>query len=406
MEQALLAAPRSRLFGPVFCLGAVLLSAGTLGLLILVSLELWRQVPSEVWVCFGMVTVGLAFASADVLQRALHSGTLHESVCSYVAAWSQFFQRMWLLTVLESPSLEDVQRIISHVSPVCAEILGAPDALTAYHILRAGVNGQDPHSAAAAAAAQDGGSAQPPDPDLAVAMAWLRRKNLVLGFDEQLHLYGLAKQAASGDCTLPEASSLQPLEREKRRCWELQRGLSRTDATRQLLHRLAELDPGFRASQPRLARAADAQRQPLGSQNLYSAVEMVQLISELVESRAPTNLDEIVVQGRRKVLSTVVALGVLRLLWRAFLSKAVRRLLERARAARAGTWFALAGTGYLLLLNVGLPASVHACLPFAPRTVPARVERMMRARIGEPVPRLCRWVVAALTPPVRDSIFN
>lgn len=118
---------------------------------------------------------------------------------------------------------------------------------------------------------------QPPEASdpFDIALQWLRRSALSIGFSDQLRLHSLYLQAISGDA---EASvSLQaPLARAKYLGWQALRGLPSWTARCRLPFALAEVDSGFRAAHPHLARPTRSEPASLAS-----------LVLQTLECRVP-----------------------------------------------------------------------------------------------------------------------
>lgn len=387
----------SQLLGPVFLAGVAIASIGLVGLARLMLAAAWQNLSMEMHVCIVVALLGASCMTADLLQRFFVGPHVH--VHRYMTWMTRACERFYLATQLPGATAQDVQLLLSGVFPLAAAMLRARNVRAALHLLLVAATGGNVQTCLVVKPFQRRRTL-----DLAVAMTWLREKLLVFGINEQVHLYGLSRQAACGDCMQPVSwlsHSLHPLTRVMRRSWENQRGKSRPDATQQLVRRLAHLDPSFRAAYPRFVESTAPSEPRRGL--ISDVVDMAKLVCRIVETRAPSDLDVIVVRSRRAMLKASVLLWVLRLLWRRPQVRAARDYVQRTPV---GTFASLWVGVYLLSLNFGLPPWAHAMVPATWRSLPARVELAVGSKVGDPLPRVCRWATSVLIPPVRGSIFD
>lgn len=316
----------------------------------------------------------------------------------------QVGQRIWLFCNMPPPSAADMQSFVEGVSPTLAVLMVQKpwDQLKIFaerwlNPARCATEGAASSEAAEAT-------------DLDLAMAWLRRPQLALGYDEQLELYGLAQQAQCGDCAAEAGVAAKrpsgPLARAKRFSWQAQRGVPRPRAAERLARRLAELDPGFSGAHPRLAAVAAATPAPTPS------ADILRLLCEMLQRKVPADLDERGARAKRRAAALVAVFGAMLLLWRSPRGREARRRLGQQLGPLrgplgVGVW--LLACLYAVALNCGLPPALHACLPRslrALRALPAVSEHLAKACVGGPAPGLCRWAAQLLVPPVAGSLFR
>lgn len=369
---------------PAVAMGGVLFGVGLIGILQLL-LRALLLVPLEVWIYLSIMLLGLGLMLTHELPRFWNDGSNCEQarkiLVDQLRRLFSFAMHLMLLANIPYASYRTMQILFSDVHPIVTAIVSKWRTFTGNMVVKPPIG----------------------DEDFSKAMTWLQRPQLSLGYDEQLQLYGLVKQASSGDCTNgPSANPVEgPLARAKRQSWEAQRGLSRIEAARQVTRKLLELDFAFRNAHPRLACSVT----PTAPVTRWASTitDLIRVILELVERCVPCDVDERMAYAKQRLLVRAFILGTLVFFWRHDQLRILRRLVGRVPIGRISAVFSLA---YLSAITYGLPPMVHACLPRMLHTLPLKVSNFVQVCIGGPAPRLSRWVVQALIPPVWGSILN
>jgi len=357
------------------------------------------MVSLKVWGCIAMVFVGGTLMLAGRAEQVLNQGCLHERLFMMMKRQVQVGQRLALLFALPEANLGDMQVIIADISPTVAALLGAQSLGAVARMIHLRLAGVSPLMPPPLSRARAGTSHH-----LAAAMAWLRHKRLSIGYDDQVRLYGLSQQASVGDCQVRQPYIAGPFAWAKRKSWEAQRGLSRAEATKQLCDVLLEVDLAFRVAHPHIAQAASPLPQLRNSSEPTPVKSILRCLCELAERRVPVDLDERMALAKRRLLLGAVLVGILIRLLRG--SKSLDAVWQRVRRVPAGSLMGVSACAYLVALNLGLPPTIHALLPRALRELPRTVECLVQQHLDGPAPRLCRFAVQALTPPVAGSPFR
>lgn len=415
---------------PVRALGFALCGLGCLGLLKQILLLL-LCVPLAVWASLAILLSGIAVLVVDKLKQLLAEKRLHRVPGEFLRSQMQGGQCVYLLAFLTEPSREDVSIILSGLSPMLAELALAEDLrqafaalarplLQAWHIgeqpdadskrCNAGISEaerQSPENSSSSSSSSCAVVAVAEEERVAEAVAWLKgsRIQLNLGFADQLQLYGLAQQAIIGDAPASAGTRREAgLARAKRQSWERHRGLSRVEAGHRLVEELAELDPVFGntlRARPSGQEVVQICRSP--GQPFY--INLVCMVSQLLQRRLPVDASERAAKGKRQALrlflASLVALTLLRR------SKLPRRLLRGAQQLPLATMLAASSCSYLCAITFGLPAGIHLWLPKALRDLPTSAGGAAEAVFGKgPTPSMVRWAVQQLLPPVSRPLLQ
>eukprot|EP00411_Alexandrium_monilatum_P088330 CAMPEP_0175721656 /NCGR_PEP_ID=MMETSP0097-20121207/45822_1 /TAXON_ID=311494 /ORGANISM="Alexandrium monilatum, Strain CCMP3105" /LENGTH=386 /DNA_ID=CAMNT_0017029337 /DNA_START=17 /DNA_END=1174 /DNA_ORIENTATION=+ len=364
--------------GPASIAGSGLCVLATAGLTRL-ALRALLTLPTEFFMYVAAFILGATLVFAEVLTHLWRHGVLQWLLAQSFLWHMRLSQRIFLVMSMPSISTKDCRAIFFEVLPSC--IMAGMDAT--------GVRDAVERVRSAKMLAGD----SMPTEHTKAALEWLKRPQLALGYEEQLHLYGLAQQASRGDCP-PAASEVGalpagPVEVEQRQSWEARRGLPRQEAAKQLVRTLAAVDPDFWNANPALVSALPPPPLPQANQELPGA-EVVRLVCGMVEARLPEDLDERLHRGKRWLLVSALCLaglagGYRRLRqsprWRLVLLVAGRRLRQFAMASACT---------YLVAITYGLPPAVYARLPRGLRLLPHVLAEAAEETVGGPAPRLCR----------------
>mmetsp|Transcript_922 Transcript_922/g.1828 ORF Transcript_922/g.1828 Transcript_922/m.1828 type:complete len:441 (+) Transcript_922:57-1379(+) len=418
---------------PVLTLGLALCCLGGLGLLKQL-LILLAMVPLAFWASLAVFAAGLSLVLVEQLRQLLADSKLHLLPGQLMRRQMQTGQRLYVLSSFTSPSREDVRIILSGVSPTLAALLAAEDLQTAasaiaeavlpfdlsgdsfvanlwqqllQHLQDFGIgvcscpnpvckcnhgSAHTEQNMQAAATLQVEQEAE----GVAEAVAWLRRPQLTLSFQDQLQLYGLARQAVAGD--VGEKSSGSSLQLAKHQSWERHRGMDRTEAGRRLVQRLLEIDPIFRSARPQNAPPAPSSR-------TSGISDMVSMVAELLQRRLPGNAEELAACGKRRALALLLASSFLLSLLRR--SALPQRLFRGAKRLPLVALTGATSAAYLSVLSFGLPARVHLKLPRALKALPDTASKTVESALGsEQASRLLRWLIQNLMPPVATPLLQ
>lgn len=405
---------------PKLALGAALCASGLLGLLGLVM----RSLPFEAWGYLTLVGAGAGLLLMDFVP-VVQEYTPLEFLSWYMQHCTDIMMRICILAQWKAPSAQMFRKVFADAYPTT---LGALCDAIGF--------GAEPKPDVKVVACLT--TAESEVPDLLVkeqerppaerdgtgphwykdaALAWLRGSRCTLGFDEQLRLYGIARQAEQGDCAVAPAlgrpaglrCARAALARAKRSSWEAQRGLPRDSAAARLVQTLADLDPAFRRAHPRIAALAPPPRVPSAA-GYESMATCLRLGFELAERLLPADVEVRLARGKQRLLEGAIGVFFLAMLHRA--TGSVGSRAARAASALLGRLpvKALAGLAacfHLLVITYGLPPELHALLPPALRRIPEAISKQMGTLVGGSAPRLCRWAAQqALAPPVRGSLMS
>lgn len=354
--------------------------------------------PGVFWTYASMWLVGVVMVFAEVLSNLWSFGALHEFMIVMVRRYIKVVQRICLLANLPAMTPRDWRAFFVEVMPsTVTAVVGSKGPREALAQIRADrtLTGWTRHTTASVAAEHT-----------EAALQWLQRPRLSLGYQDQLRLYGLARQATRGDC--PQAhEAAGPAALARRRSWEARRGLPRERAAVELVRQLAVLDPGFCSAHPALAEALPPPAVPEANREVVGA-PWLRLLCRLLENHLPADLDERMHRGKRWLLVATMALTVLAAAlrrlrrtaqWRALTAAVGRRSMVRQIGAASAC-------GYLLAITYGLPPAVHARLPHVLHALPDSLARAVEGSVGGPAPRLCRKAAQVLLPPVRGGLLR
>lgn len=409
---------------PIF-LGLTLCILGALGLCRMVLLAM-VSVSLDVWLSFGMLFVGMAMMLAEPLGQRLQAVQMHQMPGQFLSQQIRVGQRVWLLASMPQLSRDDVRIVLTGVSPTLARFIAAPDFRGSLDVLveaakaacqawwpqassnqkpgeadrHSDIRGTEP---AAEGAERDTGEAEA----VLAAIAWLKKPQLSMCFDDQLVLYGMAKQAQDGDAPDTSVKRLTALCRAKRASWAVHKGLTRQEAGKRLLQRLLEMDPGFRSAKPQLVLADELAKASAATQAdpfVSPSIDMTRLGLELLERRVPADLDELALRTKKRLLTFFAMLIVILPLFQRF--NIWRRVQQRLRKMPVMTIASAITSSYLLVLSHGLPASVHHRLPPTIRALPSTAAGFAENMVGGgSAGRLARFAVQLLLPPVAGGLL-
>lgn len=424
--------------------GAVCITLGILGLFRQL-LPYLLVIPFGVWLNLSLLLLGWVALTISQISVLLASGNFHQIPGQFLSRQMQVGQRLYILANLASPSREDVESILSGVSPFLARVVVAKDLqevcialqdhLTEAFPVLANLQRIVPVSlliqqdsvgqaeAGPEVKTEDVEQVQKLPTSATDALAWLKRPQLLLGLEEQLQLYGLAKQATAGDVAESEEdianTSITALESAKSTAWSHHHGLSRVEASEKLVEQLCELDPLFRRRKHEVSCNSDQDEDVTSRQLVVSPVrslaasstiskgllgdtpggDFIRLAAELLMHRLPSNMDETIVRTRRRMLVLCVAFATFRLLLQ-------RHNLSCRRWSKLPLVSAMLSI-YLFVLTFGLPASIQLRMPRAIRELPANTETAVEKALGSGASAsLARWAVQLLLPPLSRPLLN
>lgn len=381
--------------GPASLAGCGLCGVAAAGLARL-ALRAILQLPSELFTYVAMMLLGMALILVEVLSHLWSQGALQWILARMLLWYMRLAQRMVLLSYMPSVKAKDWKVLLFEVLP---------------HYITAGIGSKGLRDAlerirAAKAVAGSGGMTE----HASAALEWLKRPQLAIGYEEQVQLYGLARQVSQGDCPTeqarePSGAIAGGAELDRRRSWEKRRGLPRKEAAHQLVRTLAAVDPGFCNAHPLVASSLPPPPLPEAGHEVFGA-EFVRLACGLLEARLPADLDDRLHRGKRWLLVAAVALTVLGGGVRRLRQSPRWRALAAAAGRRAGRLLVASFCAYLFAITYGLPPSVYARMPRALRLLPHTLAQAAEEAVGGPAPRLCRQAAQALLPPVRGSLLR
>lgn len=225
-----------------------------------------------------------------------------------------------------------------------------------------------------------------------LAVQWLKRPGLSLGFAEQIRLHSLVLQASGPLVRDPVARGTTPqnaLARSKQEGLLALRSVSRAEARRWLPVALAEFDAGFAAAHPEL-----------GPWTLDGHITTA--MAQLFARRLPRDLDDCIALAQRRLFRAAAAAT-------AVFSLAAIRARTRAHGSRFLWSLAAAcggmATAYLAAVAHGLPAWLFA--EVFQRSRRRGTTLFLAWEPGQANPLLCflRLFCRCLAPRVRRSIF-
>jgi len=329
--------------------GLMLLALGIAGLLTYITLRL----PVAVFICALLILAGAALVNAELrISDVTPLGvSLAECLASIIRNYKKVWSRLVVLIALPDVSGADVELVLKR-------LFNKRQLHTIYRtderrLSNPEVVGTTDVGQSGSVVAENNGSAW----DL--SMQWLREPRLDLGLLEQLHLYGLYRQASAGDAPYmaprnspvesAELNSGSALARAKAQSWRALRGLPRTMARAQLPGALAQFDSRFAALQPHLAPQGQA------------SDSLAAIAFGLLERRLLVDFDQTLARVHHRLLSMSVVATVLTTLWAGWLR------LARGKGAQTRRWLLASllssfSSTYLFSLVHGLPASLHAII--------------------------------------------